>query len=126
MPIIHTGDIPPDELSGNKRQTMVNGDLGATALTVFQLDVPPGGEIPLHIHPGHEECMLVLEGTLEAVVDDHVEQVGPETPYWPPATPSTRWSTRVTSQPDSLPSSPQPTCNVTSWTPSVVARQGNR
>ncbi len=77
MPIIHTGEVPPDELSGNTRQTMINGDLGATDLTVFQLDVPPGGEIPLHIHPGHEECMIVVEGTLEAIVDDHVEQVGP-------------------------------------------------
>ena len=77
MPIIHSGDIPSDELSGNKRQTMVNGDLGADSLTVFQLDVPPGGEIPLHIHPGHEEAMIVVEGTLEAIVDDHVEQVGP-------------------------------------------------
>ncbi len=77
MPIIRSGDLPPDELSGNTRQTLVNGELGADALTVFQLDVPPGGAIPLHVHPGHEEAMLVLEGTLEALVGDQVEQVGP-------------------------------------------------
>ena len=77
MPIIRKGDVPADELSGNQRQTMVNGDLGAPDLTVFELDVPPGGEIPIHIHPGHEECMVILEGSLEALVGDDVTQVGP-------------------------------------------------
>ena len=78
MPIIQRKDVPSLENTpapGALSQPVVNGTLGAVSLTVTELTLSPGAEIPLHIHTGHEECMLVLEGTLEAVVGEESETV---------------------------------------------------
>ena len=78
MPIIQRGSVPSQENTpapGAVSQPVVSGALGAVSLTVTELTLSPGAEIPLHIHPGHEECMLVLEGTLEAVVGEESETV---------------------------------------------------
>ena len=79
MSIIRRGDVPEQQdtpTPGAVSQSIVNGGLGAVSLTVTELTLPPGREIPLHVHPGHEECILVLEGTLEAVVGEERETVG--------------------------------------------------
>ena len=58
-----------------RRQPIARGDLGAASLTITELTLQPGGQVPLHIHPGHEECMMVLEGTLESVLGDDKDTV---------------------------------------------------
>ena len=54
---------------------VVVGEMGASSLTVWDLLLEPGGQIPLHIHPSHEEAIILVEGTLEAAVGDEVRTV---------------------------------------------------
>ncbi len=71
MPIIQRGDVPVEEMAGgNQSQPLARSDLGAASLTVSEVTVPAGGQIPLHIHPGHEECILIVAGALQAVLGD--------------------------------------------------------
>ena len=75
MPIIRREDVPAEEEGRLRRQPIARSDLGATSLTVTEITLLPGGQIPLHIHPGHEECIMILEGALEAVLGDDKETV---------------------------------------------------
>lgn len=70
MPIIRRGDVPVEELAGNQAQPLARGDLGAVSVTASEVTIPPGGQIALHIHPGHEECILITDGTLQARLGD--------------------------------------------------------
>lgn len=75
MPIIRREDVPMEEEGGLRRQPIARSDLGAASLTVTEITLLPGGRIPLHIHPGHEECIMILEGRLEAVLGDEKKTV---------------------------------------------------
>ena len=33
--------------------------------------------VPLHIHPNHEEAILIMEGNVEVVLGDEVRTLGP-------------------------------------------------
>ena len=68
MPIIKKGQVPAGDLNGYRSQPLANADLGAARLTVSQITISPGGEIRLHTHPGHEECMVILSGDLTAII----------------------------------------------------------
>ncbi len=47
-------------------------------LGVFEMTVPAGAHAPPpHSHPGNEECVYVLEGTLRYSVDDTSRDLGP-------------------------------------------------
>ena len=70
MPIIRRGDVPVEELAGNRSQPLARGNLGAVSVTVSEVTIPPGGKIGLHIHPGHKECILIADGTLQARLGD--------------------------------------------------------
>jgi quercetin dioxygenase-like cupin family protein len=70
MPIIRRGDVPVEELAGNQSQPLARANLGAASVTVSEVTIPPGGQINLHIHPGHEECILIKEGALQARLGD--------------------------------------------------------
>ncbi|MFH1140721.1 MAG: cupin domain-containing protein [Chloroflexota bacterium] len=70
MPIIRRGDVPAQEEAGVRRQTLADGTLGAVSLTVLEVTVAPGSRLPMHIHPGHEECIVILEGALEWQLGD--------------------------------------------------------
>ena len=76
MPIILHKDLPASSPYPNCTvRTVVSKELGAASLTVLAVDLDPGGAVPLHIHPGHEEAILVLEGTVEAVLGDETRTV---------------------------------------------------
>ncbi len=76
MPVIRRKDVPADEgLGGNSVQPLARAELGTESLTVSEVTVPPGGSIPLHTHPGHEEVMVVSEGTLQAALGDETTTV---------------------------------------------------
>ena len=71
MPIIRKANFPQDTLGPTvARRFFINGDLGGESLTVGEATIAPGGSIPLHIHPGHEEGILITEGTLNGVLGD--------------------------------------------------------
>ena len=72
MPILDKSDSLREELSpGVGRWRLVDGELGAEALTVADLTLSPDSTVQTHIHPT-EEAMVILEGELEAVLGDDV------------------------------------------------------
>ena len=75
MPIIKKSDILNDDSSGNIIRSLSRGEVGATNLTVSEITVPPGNAINVHIHPGHEECMIIIEGTFKSLMGDTTEMV---------------------------------------------------
>ena len=71
MAVIRRKDVPTEEaLGGNRVQPLARAELGTKSLTVSEVTVLPGGRIPLHTHPGHEEVMVVSEGTLQATLGE--------------------------------------------------------
>ena len=75
MPIIKKSEILNDYSSGNIIRSLARGELGSTNLTVSGITVAPGNSVNVHIHPGHEECMIILEGTFTSLMGDEVEIV---------------------------------------------------
>lgn len=78
MPIIRREDIPGEPLfPGILSRPLVRSQVGAASLTVNELVIQPGSSVPLHIHPTHEEAMIILEGQLEARLGDQRAQMNP-------------------------------------------------
>ena len=78
MPVIWGGTQEQKEAFPNVLAKILTGtDLGAVSLTVIELNIAPGFRVPLHIHPDHEESMVVLEGHPEATLGEEVVKLGP-------------------------------------------------
>lgn len=76
MPIILHKDLPTTNPYPNSTsRAVVSKELGAASLTVLVLELNPGAKVPLHIHPEHEEAILVIEGTVEAIVGDETRTI---------------------------------------------------
>ncbi|MBI4310354.1 MAG: cupin domain-containing protein [Chloroflexi bacterium] len=75
MPIVKKGQVPAEDLAGNTAQPLARANLGSTSLTVTQITIPPGSRVRLHTHPGHEECMVILSGSLTALMAGQEERV---------------------------------------------------
>lgn len=76
MSIVEHNKLPLERSSPTVAlRRVVQGEMGASSLTVWDLLLEPGGQILLHIHPSHEEAIILLEGTLEAAVGDEVRTV---------------------------------------------------
>lgn len=66
MPIIRHGDLPVSEpFPGASSIKIAGTENNAENLTVLEMTLAPGAAIPLHIHPTHQECIVILEGELE-------------------------------------------------------------
>ena len=77
MPIIeHSKAAVAEPYPGARSRALVNQDSGAAALTVGELTLAKDGGVPLHIHAGHEEAIMVIEGSVEAVLGDQKVTVG--------------------------------------------------
>ena len=63
--------------SGTQSNILVGKDNGGENLTVVDASIDPGAGLALHIHPNYEEAMLVLEGSIEAVLEDETRVLGP-------------------------------------------------
>ena len=75
MPIIDKRDVLKEKLGdGVDRWEIVNGDLGAEALTVSDVNLAPGARAPVHIHPT-EEAMVVIDGELETILGEETINV---------------------------------------------------
>lgn len=77
MPILKPSDKDRSEAYPSiMRLARVTAEHGAASLTIGELTIAPGASVPVHIHPPHEEAMIVLKGTLEAVLGDERVPVG--------------------------------------------------
>ena len=78
MPFVMKGEAQADgSTSGTQSSTLVGKDNGADKLTVVDAGIDPGAGLSLHIHPNYEEVMLVVEGKIEAVLEDETRILGP-------------------------------------------------
>ena len=72
MPVLDKNDSVKEELStGVGRWRLLDSETGAEALTVAEIRLAPDSTVHTHIHPT-EEAMVILDGELEAVLDDKV------------------------------------------------------
>ncbi len=57
-----------------QRKELIGKGMGATGLTMGEITVQPGGEIPLHFH-SVEDCILIRQGSGEVHIEGEVHQV---------------------------------------------------
>ena len=77
MPIIRREDATVEPgYPGVDRAVLVNVEHGSESLWVAELTLDPGSSVTTHIHPNTEEAMVIVEGSLEAVLGDGVVTVG--------------------------------------------------
>ena len=70
MPILDRDDSLREELApGVGRWRLVDGELGAEALSIADLTLAANSTVQNHIHPT-EEAMVILDGELDAVLGD--------------------------------------------------------
>ncbi len=78
MPFLMKGDSQGgSSTSGTQSKTLVGIDNGGVNLTVVDAGIDPGAGLALHIHPHYEEAMLVVDGNIEAVLEDETRILGP-------------------------------------------------
>ena len=71
MPIIRTSDRNRNEetaSAGLESYSIVDAAHGSDSLRVGELTIDPMTRVPRHTHTNSEEVMVLLEGTLEAMV----------------------------------------------------------
>ena len=79
MPIIKKQDMQQREGNepGLEVREIVDAAQGTTSLKIGELTIPPNTRVPRHIHTNTEEAMVVLEGTLDALVGNQRMTIGP-------------------------------------------------
>ena len=78
MPFVMKGEAQGgNSTSGTQTNTLVGKNNGGDNLTVVDAGIDPGAGLALHIHPGYEEATLVVEGEIEAVLEDETRILGP-------------------------------------------------
>jgi len=58
-------------------RALVGKGTESVSLTVANNGLDPGAGVPLHIHPYHEEAILILEGSVQGVLGAQVLTLGP-------------------------------------------------
>ena len=77
MPIISQADATTEVgYPGVERAVLVDATQGALSLYISHLEIGPGGRVTTHIHPDSEEAMVIVEGSLEAILGDQVVTLG--------------------------------------------------
>ena len=77
MPIISQADATTEVgYPGVERAVLVDATQGALSLYISHLEIGPGGRVTTHIHPDSEEAMVIVEGSLEAILGDQVLTLG--------------------------------------------------
>lgn len=78
MPIIRYENAPKEEgYPRVERAVLVDSAQGSKSLWVAQLTIPPGASVHTHLHPNTEEAMVIVQGSLEAILGDQVVTLGP-------------------------------------------------
>ena len=79
MPIFKKQDSNTRQGSspGLEVRDIVDAERGTHALKIGEVTIAPNTRLPRHIHTNTEEAMVVLEGTLDAVVGRERMTIGP-------------------------------------------------
>jgi quercetin dioxygenase-like cupin family protein len=78
MPIIRNTDVEfiSGSIKNTQRRILVDQDKGSGAITLGELIMNPGSELPMHTHR-IEETMVITKGTATAVLNDKTYTLGP-------------------------------------------------
>jgi quercetin dioxygenase-like cupin family protein len=75
--------VPP---AGDLQRVVLLGPrTGARHLSAVVVRLPPTHELPLHTHPGSEDCFFVLSGSGEALEPGHRHSIASPAGVWIPA-----------------------------------------
>ena len=78
LPILYRADAETEEgYPGIPRTILVDATRRPESLWLGHLEIEPGARVTTHIHPDTEEAMVIVEGTLEALLGDEVVTLGP-------------------------------------------------
>ena len=79
MPIINKQDVPKrvGEAPGLEVCVLVGAEQGSQALHIEEVTVAPAARIPRGIQPHTEVAIIVLDGTLDAILERQRTTVGP-------------------------------------------------
>ena len=86
MPIIRNTDVEftPGSIKNTRRRRLVDSDTGAEAITLGELIMGPGTELPMHTHR-IEEVMVITKGEATAVLGDETYTLAPGDVIFAPA-----------------------------------------
>ena len=78
MPIIRYNEVEISKgaVENTRRRIFINPDMGAGAITVGELTMEPGVELPMHTHR-IEEAMVITKGTATSVLGDKTDTLEP-------------------------------------------------
>ena len=78
MPIIRNADVEfaPGLVENTRRRVLVNPDKGAGAITLGELIMNPGTELPMHTHR-IEETMVITKGVATVILGDETYTLEP-------------------------------------------------
>ena len=79
MPIISRDESTKSEAAslGLEVRMLVDAPHGSSSLRIGELTVAPDTRVPRHIHTTTEEAMIILEGTVDALVGGQRMTIGP-------------------------------------------------
>ena len=79
MPIIDSHEVAETEGSspGLAGRLLVDAEKGSHSLRMGELTIAPNSRVTRHIHPNTEEAMIILEGTVDALVGTERLTIGP-------------------------------------------------
>ena len=76
MPITDSRTSVVHDLAGTRFTSLAAPSTGSTEVSVWQVEVPPGGD-PVPHELTREEVLVVLSGTARACIDGQVADAGP-------------------------------------------------
>tara|TARA_B100001750_G_scaffold99726_1_gene78974 strand:+ start:579 stop:932 length:354 start_codon:yes stop_codon:yes gene_type:complete len=71
MPIINGDHTNENEIfPGVRARPIVNSSLGSDTMSINMINIDPNAAIPAHIHPSHEEVLIIVEGSFSYELGD--------------------------------------------------------
>jgi quercetin dioxygenase-like cupin family protein len=64
-------------VAGSLMQVKATGADTHNGLTLIEQTCPPGLDSPAHVHPDEEQCLYMLDGTIEVTCGDATRAIGP-------------------------------------------------
>jgi quercetin dioxygenase-like cupin family protein len=75
MPVVQNAEVEVEKMYPLvERRELIGKSMGATNITMGEITIQPGGEIPLHTH-NVEDCILLREGKGEVHMDEEIVKV---------------------------------------------------
>ena len=71
MPIIPNDEINKTEIfPGVYSHPLANESLGSNSITINLITIAPNAAIPAHVHPSHEEVLIIVDGSFSYELGD--------------------------------------------------------